>query len=161
MEAAMLAEKDSKSELQAGDNSVLRVGDRVSGVDSFLANAGLSKKKPKMIVLNFFATWCGPCIAELPHLQELSDKYSNRDDILFVVVGREETQETLDAFVSKNGYRIQFIADPEKKLYSEFAKELIPRTYLIDEGRSIRFEILGFDQRKLEELDGMIEDFAK
>jgi peroxiredoxin len=76
------------------------------------------------------------------------------------VVGREESQERLDAFASKNGYRLPFIADPERRLYSQFARESIPRTYLIDREREIRFEIVGYDQQKLDELDAQISELA-
>ena len=96
----------------------------------------------------------------MPHLQQIADKYVNHKEILFLVVGREEPQETLDAFVSKNGYRLPFIADPERRFYSQFARESIPRTYLIDREREIRFEIVGYDQQKLDELDAQISELA-
>ncbi|MCA9125669.1 MAG: TlpA family protein disulfide reductase [Planctomycetales bacterium] len=105
---------------------MLPVGSNVPEIDTLLAELGVRMDPPKIGVLNVLASWCGPCLAEMPHLQEFAEKYVDHKEILFLVVGREESQETLDAFVSKNGYRIPFIADPERRLYFEFAKESIP-----------------------------------
>ncbi len=52
-----------------------------------------------------------------------------------------------------------FVADKEGSLDREFAKTIIPRTYVIDQTGMIRFEIIGFDQEKLTELDAKISDF--
>jgi len=160
MGAELTARHRLATEARNAESSRLRIGDEFTEIDQLLAGAGVPLDNQKLLVLNFFATWCGPCLAELPHLQMIADKYVDQKDISFVVIGREETQETLDAFVSKNNYRIPFIADPKRSLYSEFAKELIPRTYLIDSQRKIRFEIIGFDEEKLEELDMKIDELA-
>lgn len=156
----LTAKHDLSREKRLAETSILRVGSNVSDIDKLLAEAGFPLDTPKIVVLNFFATWCGPCLAEMPHLQQIADKYVDHKEILFLVVGREESQETLDAFASKNGYRLPFIADPESRLYSQFAKELIPRTYLIDREREIQFEIVGFYQEKLDELDTQISKLA-
>jgi thiol-disulfide isomerase/thioredoxin len=118
-------------------------------------------ERPKITVLNFFATWCGPCLTELPHLQQVADRFAEQKDVVFLVVGREESQETLDAFASKAGYRLPFVADTEGRLYSVFAKKIIPRTYVIDQTGTIRFEIVGFDQEKLTELDAKIRELIQ
>lgn len=161
MAAEMTAQHRLETEERNAESSILRIGNEITAIDQLLENVGIPQDEAEILVLNFFATWCGPCLAELPHLQRIADKYSDQKDISFVVIGREETQETLDAFAANNTYRIPFIADPERSLYSEFAKELIPRTYLIDSQRRIRFEIIGFDEEKLEELDTKIGEIAK
>jgi thiol-disulfide isomerase/thioredoxin len=158
--AESTAKYNLSREKQLTETSILRVGSNASAIDKLLAEAGVPLDAPKIVVLNFFATWCGPCLAEMPHLQQIADKYVNHKEILFLVVGREESQERLDAFASKNGYRLPFIADPERRLYSQFARESIPRTYLIDREREIRFEIVGYDQQKLDELDAQISELA-
>lgn len=160
LSAELTAKYELANEKHLAETSILRVGSNVSEIDTLLAELGVRYDTPKILVLNFFATWCGPCLAEMPHLQEIADKYVDHKEILFLVVGREESQETLDAFVSKNGYRLPFVADPRRRLYSEFAKESIPRTYLIDREREIRFEIVGYHQQKLDELDTQISELA-
>lgn len=153
---SMAAELMTRSQMRIADASVLQVGSQVNDHHTKLASLGFPSDRPKVTVLNFFATWCGPCLTELPHLQQVADRFADREDVAFVVVGREESQETLDEFVSKNGYRIPFVADKEGSLYREFAKTIIPRTYIIDSTGTIQFEIIGFDQEKLLELDAKI-----
>ena len=161
MGAELTAQHQRAMDARHSESSILRTGDEAPQIDELLAGGGDFVVDKKILVVNFFATWCGPCLTELPHFQSVADKYVDQKDIAFVVIGREETQETLDAFVANNTYRIPFIADPERKLYAEFAKELIPRTYLIDRDRKIRFEIIGFDEKKLGELDSKISELAR
>lgn len=158
---SMAAELMARSQKRIADASVLQVGSQVNDLPTKLASLGFPSDRPKVTVLNFFATWCGPCLTELPHLQQVADRFADREDVAFVVVGREESQETLDAFVSKNGYRMPFVADKDGSLYHEFAKTIIPRTYVIDHTGTIRFEIIGFDQDKLPELDAKISELIK
>lgn len=153
---SMAAELMARSQKRVADASVLQVGSHVNDFHAKLASLGFPSDRTKITVLNFFATWCGPCLTELPHLQQVADRFAYEKDIVFVVVGREESQETLDAFASKNGYRLPFVADKEGSLYREFAKTIIPRTYVIDQTGTIRFEIIGFDQEKISELDAKI-----
>ena len=151
----------AQSQKRIQEASVLQVGSQVHDFHSELASLGLPVDGPKVTVLNFFATWCGPCLTELPHLQQIADRFADRKNVVFLVVGREESQETLDAFASKNGYRLPFVADTEGRLYSAFAKKIIPRTYVIDYTGTIRFEIVGFDQEKLTELDAKIRELIQ
>jgi thiol-disulfide isomerase/thioredoxin len=158
---SMAAELTARSQKRIAEASVLQIGSQVNDFHTKLASLGLPVERPKITVLNFFATWCGPCLTELPHLQRVADRFADRKDVVFVVVGREESQETLDAFASKNGYRLPFVADTEQGLYSAFAKTIIPRTYVIDHTGTIRFEIIGFDQEKLTELDAKINELIE
>ncbi len=153
---SMAADLMARSQKRIAEKSVLQVGSQVNDLHTKLASLGFPSDRPKITVLNFFATWCGPCLNELPHLQGIADRFADQKDVVFVVVGREESQEILDAFASKNGYRLPFVADKEGSLYSVFAKSIIPRTYVIDSTGKIRFEIIGFDQEKLSELDAKI-----
>ncbi len=106
----------------------------------------------RIVLLNFFATWCGPCHLELPHLQELWDQYGNREDFALLAIGREETTDVLQAFVAKHEYSFPVAADPERRVYSLYAKELIPRTYLIGRDGRIHFATTGLYESELQEL---------
>lgn len=158
---SMAAELMARSQKRIAGASLLQVGGQINDFHTKLSSLGFASGRPKVTVLNFFATWCGPCLNELPHLQQIADKFADQKDVVFVVVGREESQETLDEFVSKNGYRMPFVADKEGSLYREFAKTIIPRTYIIDSTGTIRFEIIGFDQEKLSELDAKIIELTE
>jgi thiol-disulfide isomerase/thioredoxin len=108
---SMAADLAVQSQKRIAEASVLQIGSQVNDFHTKLASLVLPVDSPKITVLNFFATWCGPCLAELPHLQRVADRFADQNDVVFVVVCREESQETVDAFASKHGYRLPFVAD--------------------------------------------------
>ena len=105
--------------------------------------------KSKVTVLSFFATWCGPCLRELPHVQtEMWDKYKSNPNFRLFVVGREHTSEELAKFKTEKKYTFPIIADTKREIFSLFAKQNIPRMYLIDKTGKIVLMSEGFEQTK-------------
>ncbi|WP_055445349.1 TlpA family protein disulfide reductase [Lacinutrix himadriensis] len=89
--------------------------------------------KGKVVLINFWATWCPPCIAEMPSLQKLQSDY--KDKVVFLFVSNEK-KEKIDAFLSKNKYLFNVFTPLENP--SEFEVSSIPRTLLINkEGKII------------------------
>ena len=99
-----------------------------------------SSLKGKTVVLTFFATWCPPCLKELPEVQkEMWEKYKSNDNFRLFVIGREHNKNELADFKSKNHYTFPCIADTDRSIFSVFAKQNIPRMYLISkEGKIVR-----------------------
>jgi len=98
----------------------------------------------KVVLVNFFATWCGPCLKELPHIQAIWQTHKDRDDFALLVIGREESDATARDFRAANGYSFPVASDPDRTVYSLFAKELIPRTFVIAKDGTISFSSTGF-----------------
>lgn len=136
IELARKARLDADSATKEGDRApAFRIG-----TDEGLEFA-LDDKRGKVVLLNFFATWCVPCMHELPHLEGLWNEHKGRDDFSLLVIGREETDDTVKAFKKNKGFSFPMAADPERAVYSLFAKESIPRTYIISrEGRVVLSE---------------------
>ncbi|MFP4546868.1 MAG: TlpA family protein disulfide reductase [Fidelibacterota bacterium] len=108
----------------------------------------------KVVLINFFATWCGPCNAEIPHLiDEVYEKIED-EDFFMVGIGREHVADTLRKFVDKKEIFYPITADPERKIYGKFAQRYIPRNVVIGKDSKVLYESVGFDQ---EEFDKMIE----
>ena len=89
--------------------------------------------KEKVVIINFWATWCPPCRAEMPSLQKLYDDY--RDNVEFIFITNEESNIVL-RFLEKNNYNLpsynQYSATP-----NEFNVSSIPATYIINKNGEI------------------------
>ena len=86
---------------------------------------------------------------DLPHLQQLWGEYRNRDDFALLAIGREETGETLAAFRKEHGYLLPMAADSDRAVYALFAKEYIPRTYLVSRDGRVSFAETGLVEEDL------------
>lgn len=117
----------------------LAVGDKAPeiNVTNYIENIPQDKYvKGKYILLEFWATWCGPCLGAVPHLNTLREKYKERGDILFLSMTYEEPEKIL-----KTLKRIQFktsvVTDQSNITFKGFGVErdgtiTVPRTILID-----------------------------
>lgn len=104
----------------------------------------ISDKKGKVLVLNLWATWCVPCIAEMPHLIEMQNEHKDQN---FEVIGLNvgdgdgvpEPKEKIEAFVKKHNLNYE-LARADRKLFSEFVTltrmPVVPQTVIVNrEGR--------------------------
>ena len=97
----------------------------------------LSDLKGSVVILDFWATWCGPCIEAMPHLQELYDKY--KEDGLLVYGINQEDPEKPAAFLDQNGYTFPTLKDAAEA-FELYKAQTIPATYIIDrEGYIVAF----------------------
>lgn len=98
-----------------------------------------NSSKNKVVLINFWATWCPPCIAEMPSLHDLLDDYKDSIDFYFV---SNEKVEVLNEFLIKNNYSFK-IHIPKTKYPEVFDVSSIPRTFLIDKKGSIVIDKTG------------------
>jgi len=121
-----------------------------------------SKLKGKTLVLSFFATWCGPCLRELPHVQtEIWEKYQTNKNFELFVIGREHTSEEMAKFKTDKAYTFPIVADTKREIFSLFAKQNIPRMYLIDRTGKIILMSEGFEQSKFNAFLKRLDDELK
>ena len=99
----------------------------------------LADYKGKIIFLNFWATWCPPCRAEMPDIQKLYERSprDGRDAVIVLGVaapklGSEKDEDGIKAFMDKNGYTYPVLMDEGGKLFEAYGIRAIPTTYLID-----------------------------
>lgn len=95
----------------------------------------LSDFKGKPVVLNFWASWCGPCKREMPDFQEVFEKYGEEVQFLMVNLtdGSQETEESALQYIADNGYSFPVYLDSELIAAREYVVNSVPRTYFIDE----------------------------
>ena len=113
------------------------------------AEVNLAEFRGRLVLVNFFATWCGPCLYELPHLQQLWDEHGNNNGFVMLVIGLEETPETVVKFKAKHGFTLPMTVDLDRTAFEKFATEGIPRTYLISHDGKILYQSVGFGESEV------------
>jgi thiol-disulfide isomerase/thioredoxin len=101
----------------------------------------------KVIVLNFWATWCSSCMLELPELEEVYNQYKNNSDVQFLIVNSELGGDTFDLVaqtVKAKGYKLPFAHDFKGQSYKDFAIVGTPSLVIIDKLGHIRIKHVGF-----------------
>ena len=152
-----------KAQNDGGD--VVKVGDQMPAftiVNDNGTKTTSSSLKGKVILINFFATWCPPCQKELAEVQEtLWPKYKDNKDFALLVIGREHTDTDLQKYNEKKGFTFPLYPDKSRFIYGAFAKNLIPRCYLIDKSGKIIYQTKGYKDTEFAELMKKIEEALK
>jgi thiol-disulfide isomerase/thioredoxin len=102
----------------------------------------------KILVLDFFATWCSPCIAELPELERLRADLQAKRDIEFVLVGtnsRGDTPERVRAFAQRRHISLPVAFDPEQRTMHAFGLSGFPTLVVIDRAGHVRLTHSGYN----------------
>jgi peroxiredoxin len=115
----------------------------------------LAQHRNKVILLNFWATWCVPCLKEFPHLQRLYEQYRARGfEILAVSIDEARTRAAVGPTIYRYGYTFTVLIDEEDRVTGLFnPKRHSPYTILIDRHGNIRMRHQGYnpgDERSLE-----------
>ena len=121
----------------------------------------ISDYKGKLVWINFFATWCPPCNAELPEAQKVWNKYKNDPRFAFFVFGREEDWGKLIPFREKKGFTFPILPDTGRLIFRQFADNTIPRNVLVDTDGKIIYQSVGYTPEEFEKLVMLIDKKLK
>jgi thiol-disulfide isomerase/thioredoxin len=124
----------------------------------------LQDKKGKVILINLWATWCGPCVQEMPHLVEMQEKYRDKG---FEIIGLDsdpsETKEQIEAFAAKQklNYQLGWADDKIKNEYLKLTKlDAIPQSMLINREGQLTGVFTGGSQKVIREMKETVEKFV-
>jgi len=106
----------------------------------------LSDYAGKVVVLDFWATWCGPCMEALPKLAQIQTKYGDKLQILAV---SSEDKERLQKFMATNRLPLKFVRDPFTITTEKFGVTAYPTTFLIGKDGKIAWKSMGMDEEGL------------
>ena len=126
-------------------SEILAPGYDLELADQFGEVHTLSEYKGKVIFLNFWATWCGPCRNEMPDIQKLYEEYSAQGEDAEVVIlgiagpgiGQEGTREEITEFMEENGYTYPVLMDETGEMFSQYGISAFPTTFMIDRNGNV------------------------
>jgi thiol-disulfide isomerase/thioredoxin len=122
----------------------------------------LADLKGKVAVLVFWATWCGPCVAEMPQLAATAAKYASNTEVVFLAISVDEHRMAVRPFVQRKGYRLPFAYDGDGA--ARFGVSGVPALIIIDRRGYIAFREQGFGgegDRYVERLSWRIDELLK
>jgi thiol-disulfide isomerase/thioredoxin len=103
----------------------------------------LVKGRGKISIVHFWATWCPPCVEEIPALSNFWDKYRSRDDVRLYAISVDKDWKTIEAFMKKNPSAIPLFHDPGAATAKRFGTTQYPETYIINEKGRVLFRVQG------------------
>lgn len=148
------AQDDLSSLLKTGDTAPTFVCKTIDGKEF-----DLSKAKGKIVMINFFATWCGPCNQELPVLQDnIWKKYMNNPGFALIILGREHSEKEVKEFVSKHKFIMPFAPDPGREIFKLYASQNIPRNVIVGKDGKIIFQSIGFTREEFSKIEKLLAE---
>ena len=144
-----------------GQDDIIKVGDKLPAFNYVLdgVSGDTDDFTNKFVWINFFATWCPPCRAELQFIQsDLYSKYKDNHSFQFIAVGYGHTIEQIRSFQSENGLYLPFVADQNLTIFGLFAKGVIPRNYLVNRQGIVIYSGDGYNKEEFEKHFQLVEN---
>jgi peroxiredoxin len=117
----------------------------------------------KVVILDFWATWCVPCKASFPAMQKAIEKYKSDQSVVFLFIDTWEYNDNMDdvirRFLGQKNYTFRVVADRKNEVVKQYGVDGVPAKFIIDKAGYIRFSMKGFngtDEEAVGELAEMI-----
>jgi peroxiredoxin len=123
-------------------------------------NLRLGEQRGRVVLVNFWATWCGPCRQEMPHLNKLYDKYKSSGFMLLGVNVDEDTRVAAGV-ASKLGVHFPVLPDSDKLVSKRYDLKAMPSTVLIDRDGRVRYVHRGYQSGYEDTYDKQIRELLK
>jgi len=122
----------------------------------------LSELKGRVVLLDFWATWCRPCVVSIPHLNKLNLRFQEEEFLLLgISVDRYKSKSSLKRFVKQYEINYPVLADKSGKVAARYRAFALPTSFLINREGKIAKRILGSNPSLLKELEEEIEKLLK
>ena len=102
----------------------------------------LSAQRGKKVIINFWATWCGPCVKELPYFDQIHQMYG--DDVVVIAVHSNLVTDDIQGYLSNYDYQLTFALDHDGRVITAFGgSTMLPHTVIVDESGVITYNAVG------------------
>jgi peroxiredoxin len=110
-------------------------------------SVSLSSMRGKVVFLNIWATWCGPCREEMPSMETLFNSFKNSKDFVMLAVSQDRNgRDAVEPYVEHNNYHFEILLDPDNQLQESYNLTGVPETFIIDrKGRIVAHHLGAFD----------------
>jgi len=127
----------------------------ISGVASAAENLQLDEYEGKVVMLDFWASWCVPCRRSFPWMNEMQQKYADRG-LVVIAVNLDNNSDDAASFLQEYPAKFRIVYDTDKKLAREFEVQAMPTSYLIGRDGKVADMHLGFKVKQQHEYEAAI-----
>jgi thiol-disulfide isomerase/thioredoxin len=103
----------------------------------------LAREKDQILIVHFWATWCPPCVEEIPALSKFWEDYKSRGDVSLYAISVDKDWKTIDDFLKKNPSAIPLFHDPGAATARRFGSTQYPETYIVNRKGRVIFRVQG------------------
>jgi peroxiredoxin len=142
------------------DGSRVRVGQQAPDFEVTTTDGHrfrLGEQRGKVVLVNFFATWCPPCKAEMPYLQKEIFEKIKGDRFAMISLGREHDNAEVARFKAERRLGFPMAGDPGRRVFALYAEKSIPRTVVVDTDGRMLFQSIGFDEKDSRDMVRLIQ----
>jgi len=121
---------------------------------------GIDDLKGKLVLLNFWATWCPPCILEMPTMEKLHQEFKE-EGLEVVAMNFMEGPKTINAFIKKRGFTFTVLMDRSGEISQRYGVHALPVTYLIGRQGNILVKSIGYKDWYKKEIRQFVSSLLK
>jgi thiol-disulfide isomerase/thioredoxin len=142
--------------------AALKVGDPLPDLTTFKLEGPLPDSlKGKVVIVDFWASWCGPCKESFPAMNDLQKKYGDKG-LVIIAVNEDEERSDMQDFLKGNQATFVVVRDAKQKLVAQAGVKTMPSSFVIDGTGQVRFAHNGFHGSKtVKEYEDQIESLLK
>jgi thiol-disulfide isomerase/thioredoxin len=125
------------------DERVIKIGSPAPDfhLESLNGFKGLSDYRGKIVIINFWATWCEPCRIEMPIFQSYQDDYS--DDLVIIAINSQDTKEDIQEFVRDLNLTFDFLVDKDGEVQKQYLVRGFPTTFFLNRKGILEIQHIG------------------